>query len=321
MRRPAAALLAALWLPACANARFDVPGATNEAAYRAAHPLYAEYCALTQIKKKTGFGADIRGEIGGHAVFYLNGACRVPGVGYPVLEPCPAGSEEDGVGLSMNAHFRNAKWVATPGRAFFFEGNVPEGTPVTRATYAAVQREAQRRGIYDGVAFYPAVFANKPPAWSDTDWKYEVSVATDYAIALGRGRYCLRIPVDAAQMGRMIAFLNTENAPYRSGTEDFHWSVFQDNCIHLAHNALAAAGLVSPWRTHRFLPIAILDFPVPKNEFVNLARRTNDDWPPDPGALYADLPARAEAAGRQPPAHLPRCPRRGARPAAAQRRL
>ena len=294
-----AASLALLWLAGCANARFDVPGAADEAAYRAEHPFYAEYCALTQIKKKPGFGFEVRGEIGGHAVFYLQGACRVEGAGYPVLQVCDGG---DGVGLSMNAHFRNAKWVATPGRAFFFNGGLAAGTPVTRAAYGAVQREARRRGIYAGVSFHPVVFEAKPASWSDADWKYEVSVATDYAIGLGRGRYCARIPVTRAQMGRMVEFLNGENAPYRRGEQEFHWSVFRDNCIHLAHNALAAAGLVQPWQTHRPLVLAIFDFPVPKNEFVNIVRRTNDEWPPDPGTLYADLPARAEllADGRLP---------------------
>ena len=296
MRRRLLALLLTPLLAACAVARFDVPGASDEAAYAAAHPLYAEYCALTQIKKKPGFGADIRGEIGGHAVFYLNGACLDPASRYPVLRLCGdvSAPHEDGVGLSMNAHFRDAKWVATPGRDFFFNGGLPPGAPLTRAAYEAVQREAKRRGIYDGVAFHPAVFEPKPAGWSDRDWKYEMSVGTDYAIALARGRYCARVPVTRPQMAVMAAFLNDENAPYREHRRVFRWSVFNDNCIHLAHNALATAGLWPRWPTERFLPVAVLDFPVPKNEFVNLMRRANDAWLPDPGAVYRDVAARAE---------------------------
>ena len=288
-RRLLACLLTVLWLGGCAIVRFDVPGAADEAAYVAEHPTYAEFCALSQIKKIQGFGADIRGEIGGHAVFYLNGACLDRAAHYPVLEVCESG---EGVGLSMNAHFRNAKWVATPGRDFFFHGNLAPGAPVTRDTYRAVQREARRRGIYDGVAFNDVVFEDMPQGWSRDDWMYEVSVATDYAIALGRGRYCARVPVDRAQMRAMVDFLNAENAPYREGRRVFDWSVFNDNCIHLAHNALAVAGLWDRWPTERFLPIAVFDFPVPRNEFVNLMRRTNDAWLPDPGAAYADVAAR-----------------------------
>jgi len=279
--RPAALLLAA-WLAGCATESFDRPGAGNEAAYAAAHPYYAEFCALSQIKKKPGFGADIRGEIGGHAVFYLNGACRVEAAHYPVLQVC---DPTDGVGLSMNEHFENAKWVATPGRDFFFHGNLAPDAPVTHATYAAVQAEAKRLGVYDGVRFHPVVFRDMPPGWAARDWMYEVSVATDYAISLGRGRFCARIPVDRAAMGRMVEFLNAENAPYRSGAAVFRWSVFRDNCIHLAHNALAAAGLWDRWPTHRSLLVSVFDFPVPKNEFVNVMRRANDELPLRPADL------------------------------------
>jgi hypothetical protein len=288
--RPILSLFMATWMGGCAVARFDVPGASDEDAYRAAHPYYAEYCALSQIKKKVGFGADIRGEIGGHSVFYLNGVCQVPTTAYPVLQVC---GPEDGAGLSMNEHFANAKWVSTPGRDFFYAGGLPPGG-LTRAQYAAVKAEGRRRGIYDAVRFHDVVFDTMPAGWDREDWKYEVSIGTDWALSLGRGRYCARVPVTPAQMGRMVQFLNTENAPYREGRLEFNWSIFNDNCIHLAHNALAAAGLWDVWPTNRFLPIAMLDFPVPKNEFVNLMRRTNDAWLPDPGAVYADLPARAE---------------------------
>jgi hypothetical protein len=275
-------LCMALLLTACAAAKFERIG-ESEADYATAHPYYAEYCALSQIKKKPGFGAEIRGEIGGHAVFYLNGACLVRDAHYPVLEACDRG----GVGLSMNEHFRNAKWVATPGRDFFFAGNLQDGVPVTQASYQGVQREAKRLGIYDGVTFWDVVFDRMLPGWTREDWKYEMSVGTDYAVGLARGRYCARVPVDRAAMARMIDFLNAENAPYRAG-EDFRWSVFTDNCIHLAHNALAAAGVWEPWPTHRSIMISVFDFPVPRNDFVNLMRRTNDEMPPDPGAAYDD---------------------------------
>ena len=286
-------VLAAAWLGGCAVARFDVPGASDEAAYAAAHPYYAEFCALSQIKKKPGFGAEIRGDIGGHSVFYLNGACLQAGAGYPVLEVCtPGEADQGGVGLSENEHFANAKWVATPGRAFFFRGGLAAGAAVTRADYQRVQAEAKRLGIYDGVRFHDVVFKAMPAGWAREDWKYEMSVATDYATGLGRGRDCARIPVSRPEMGKMVAFLNAENAPYRDGRRVFHWSIFTDNCIHLAHNALAAAGLVAPWPIERPLPIAVFDFPVPKNEFVNIMRRTNDAFPADPGTLYWEVTGR-----------------------------
>ncbi|MBV8914003.1 MAG: hypothetical protein JOZ05_13315 [Acetobacteraceae bacterium] len=280
-------LCLALMMTACAAARFDRVG-EEEAAYVAVHPYYAEFCALSQLKKKSGFGAEILGGIGGHAVFFLRGACLVKAAHYPVLAVCDGGE----TGLSMNAHFRNAKWVGIPGRDFFFQGGLPAGTPVTGATYAAVQREAKLLGIYDGVTFHDSVFDDMPPGWNREDWRYEMSIGTDYGIALARGRYCARVPVDRTAMAKMVAFLNVENAPYRAGAS-FEWSILSDNCIHLAHNALAAAGLWDRWPTGRFILISAFDFPVPRNEFVNLMRRTNDDFPADPGEAYEDPAARS----------------------------
>ena len=296
--RRLASLFLALSIAGCSVADFDLPGAAgDEAAYVAQHPYYAELCALSQIKKKPGYGAEIRGEIGGHSVLYLNGACRIAGLGYPVLDVCDGvdGRPPDGVGLSMNAHFMNAKWVATPGRAFFFHGGLAPDAPLTRDGYERVQRQARRLGIYDGIAFHPEAFDVLPPSWSGQRGeaaKYEVSVATDYAVNLGRGRYCARVPASRAQLAAMVAFLNAQNAPYRSGARVFEWSVFADNCIHLAHNALAAAGLWQPWRTDRPLLVSMFDFPVPKNEFVNLMRRANDLSLLDLASAYQDPAAR-----------------------------
>ena len=286
----------AIWLTACSAEHFDRPGAGgDEALYTSVYPYYAEFCALSQIMKKPGFGADIRGEIGGHSVLYLNGACRDPGTDYPTLRLCdsiasaPADDTRvDGVGLSMNDHFSNAKWVATPGRAFFYDGGLRRNTGLTHADYALTQARAKQLGIYRGVSFHPRFFDDKPADVSQEDYKYEVSIATDYAINFGRGRFCARVPVTRAQMARMVAFLNAQNEPYRDGSKVFEWSVFQDNCIHLAHNALAAAGVWPEWPIDQPLVFAIFDFPVPKNEFVNIMRRTNDPPDLDPSALYND---------------------------------
>jgi len=285
-------VLALAWLAGCSVERFDRAGVdTDDSLYASVYPLYAEFCALSQIKKIRGFGAEIRGEIGGHAVFYLNGACRDPDTAYPTLRLCDAidwTTHEDppvsGVGLSMNAHFANAKWVAIPGRSFFFAGDLPPGHGLTRADYAAVQARAKQLRIYSGITFHAEVFDDMPAGTTQEDYKYEVSVATDYAISLGRGRFCAKIPATRPQMIAMIAFLNAQNAPYRDGREVFNWGLFQDNCIHLAHNALAVAGLWAEWPINQSVIRAIFDFPVPKNEFVNIMRRIND--PP-----RLDLPA------------------------------
>jgi hypothetical protein len=293
-RRIAAAIAATIWLTGC-TAPFDVaPSANIEPTYSVLFPLYAELCAVSQIKKKPGFGVDTSGGPGGHTVFYLNGVCRDRDAGYPTLVMCSADTPEDeqGVGLSVNAHFENANWVATDGRDFFFQGGLRPGERLTHAAYERALKIAESKGIYDGVVFHSEVFDDQPAGMDRHDFMYDVSAATDYAVAFGRDRYCARVPVTREQMAKMVAYLNETNAVYRDGRKQFVWNVVQNNCTHLAHNALAAAGIWDVWPTDRPLVIAAFDFPVPKNEFVNLVRRTNDMNLSDPRALYADNAAR-----------------------------
>ncbi len=282
-----------LWLTGCAMVDFSRPG-TPQGRLAPLESYFAEFCAVSQILQKPGSLAQIRGDIGGHSVFFLHGACRAGPHGQARIQLCdePGAEPADGVGLSMNAHFASTKWVATPGRDFFLNGNLPAGAPLTRAGHAAVMAEAKRLRLYEGVTFHPEVFADMPAGISREDWIQEISVATDYGISLGRGRFCATVPVNRAQMSAMVQFLNDENAPYRDGGATFRWNLFKDNCIHLAHNALAAAGLWREWPTNRPFLVSVLDFPVPRNEFVNLMQRVGDAGLLDPFEIDADPAAR-----------------------------
>ena len=309
MRRLRHLLAAALALAAsaCASLPIAPRGPLDaEASYTALYPYYLEFCALSEIQKIPGYGADIRGGVGGHSTVYLNGAC-LAGSGYPELRVCDgANPGADGVGLSVNAHFANANWAAIPGRDFFYHGDLKPGQPLTHAAYDATKAHARRLGLYDAIRFHDVVFADMPPGYAPDPqgrdaFKYEVSIGTDYAIGYGRDRYCARVPVDAAEMGRIAGYLNGLNRPYRDGVATYVWSVLTDNCIHLAHNALAAIGFWPEWPTHQFFLFAAFDFPVPKNEFVNILRRAND-MPLDPMAAWRDRTTRrAVLAGDGPP--------------------
>jgi hypothetical protein len=263
----------------------------DEAAYTALEPYYLEFCALSEIQKKPGYGADITGGIGGHSTIYLNGACRV-GDGYPEIEVCPTDPAANGVGLSVNSHFANANWVAVPGRDFFYYGDLRPGQPLTRQVYDATKAHAERLGIYNSIRFHDAVFEDMPPGYARDAFKYEVSIGTDYATGYARDRYCARVPVSAAQMARIVDYLNGLNRPYRDGQAIYEWNVLNDNCIHVAHNALSAIGFWPIWPTHQFILLAAFDFPVPKNEFVNIMRRANDMPINDLLAVWNDKPAR-----------------------------
>ncbi|HEV2551686.1 MAG TPA: hypothetical protein VGU20_30535 [Stellaceae bacterium] len=300
IRSCALAVIASLAITACSTAHVDTrPSADAEAAYATLFPYYAELCAVSELKKKPGFGAALASGVGGHAILYLNGACRDRRAGYPVIGLCEddAPGEERGVGLSVNAHFKNAVWVATPGRDFLFHGTLRPGERLTRAVYAQTQATAKAKGIYDGVEFHDGVFADMPPQMSRREYQYEVSVATDYGIGFGRDRYCTRVPLDRERMAALIAYLNELNMPYRSGEKMFDWNVLNNNCSHVAHNALAAARVWSEWPMDRFLLLAAFSFPVPKNEFVNLTWRANDMPIDDIEAIYSDRAARASLMG------------------------
>jgi hypothetical protein len=291
------ALCFLLLLSGCTSTLFNVPENTlNDAEYSSLYPWYAEFCALSEIRKKPDFGAKIvPGGPGGHSILYLNGACRVKDAGYPVLALCGAGDPRPGEGaaLSVNDHYRNVNWIATDGWDFVMHGDLAPGEPLTRKAYLRTETKAKAMGILDGVEFHEEYFKDQPASMSKIDLMYDLSIATDYAVNLGRDRYCARIPLNRAKMSRIVDYLNAVNAPYRSGQQVFHWNVLQNNCAHLAHNALAQAGVWPEWPTRRFVLIAAFDFPVPKNEFVNLMRRTNDMPISDPSALYEDGAARA----------------------------
>ncbi len=299
---------ASIGLAACGTMHVSTALTTDdEHLYEALHPYYAELCALSQFKKKPGFGAPVSSGfgdgIGGHSGLYLNGVCRVADAHYPTVKLCDAdqgsdGDSETGVGISVNSHFKNAVWIATPGRDFYFHGGLRPHEKLTRDAYRRAQATAQKIDILDGVEFHPEVFADMPAGMPRRDYMYEVSVATDYAVGFGRDRYCARVPMDREQMARVAAFLNELNAPYKDGKKDFEWDVLRNNCSHVAHNALAAAGIWDRWETERFALFAAFDFPVPKNEFVNLMRRTNDLPLEDVAALYRDEASRDALMGR-----------------------
>src|SRR5689334_13985024 len=91
LRRCAMALGAATALAACSTAHVDTGvTAAAEQAYESLYPYYAELCAVSELKKKPGFGAEISSGMGGHSVLYLNGVCRDSQAGYPTIRLCDA---------------------------------------------------------------------------------------------------------------------------------------------------------------------------------------------------------------------------------------
>lgn len=266
----------------------------DEVLYRHFYPYHAEVCALSEIRKKPDFGVPLRSGMGGHSLLYLNGVCLDRREGYPALRLCdPDASPGDhGVGISVNSHYRNANWVAAEGRDFVWRGALEPDESLTREAYERTQELAKSMGILDGIEFHSHLFREKPRGMSDRDYMYEISVATDYAVRFGRDIYRVRVPLDRQRMAAIVMFLNDLNAPYRDGSRIFRWRVLNNNCSHVAHNALSSAGIWAPWPTGQFFATAAFRFPVPKNEFVDLVLRTNDLPVHDSRLMYEDEIAR-----------------------------
>ena len=270
------------------------PPACKQRAYEEIVPYYAELCALSELRKRPGFGIPLRSGRGGHLLLYLNGVRVNRAGGYPVLEVSPPGPQagREGAALSANSHYRNANWVAVEDRDFIFRGMLAPDATLTRDAYEQTQEDARARGLLDGIEFHPHFFRDKPPGMSVEAFKYEISIATDYACRFGRDCYRARVPLDAARMRRVVDYLNALNEPYRHGHRIYHWRLFNDNCVHMAHNALAAAGFWPSWPTGQPALLAAFRFPVPKNALVDLALRANDLPIGDPDALFANPEAR-----------------------------
>jgi hypothetical protein len=154
------------------------------------------------------------------------------------------------------------------------------------------------------------------------------SIGTDFALNFARTAYTARVPISRDAMGEVIAYLNGVNE--RAQTNGYTWNMYTNNCSHVIHNALAAAGI---WDakvvrgpgaidvTKDVLSVAkvlalgrMSDFSFPANSFVRLyeagnerpiddalaafrnhdVRRTMDDgWiSTGPGALIATYPIR-----------------------------
>lgn len=262
--------------------------------YERFYPYYAELCALSEVRKKPGFGVRFRSGMGGHALLYLNGVRRDRRPGYPALEVCTSDADaaKHGVGVSVNSHYKNVHWVAAEGRKFVYRGVLTDNEALTRTAYARTQAAAQAMGILEGVAFHDHFLRDIPEGMSIQEFMYELSVATDYAVTFGRDAYRVRVPLDGERMAAVVKFLNAANARYGAGNDEFLWHLLNNNCCHLNHNALAAAGIWKPWPTGQRALLAAFRFPVPKNEFVDLVHRTNDMPIENPLALYEDKAAR-----------------------------
>lgn len=239
--------------------------------YDQLYPYYVELCAVSQFRSKTkGTGG-----VPGHAVMYLKGACQDETAPYPQLRRChriatDPYDPEHGAGVSVNRWLRNVNWIATPGRALFYEGNLPPGERLTQAHFDATVQAVVEADVFRGVEFheYPAT----SPERTLTAFIAHHSLATDNALRFARSVFCARMPVAEDMLVEVMDFLNELNREFATGEADYEWSGFSDNCVHTLRNALAAASIWTPTSVRVIKLRQIFNLAIPANEFVNLAR-------------------------------------------------
>jgi hypothetical protein len=252
-----------------------VPVRLPERAYEELFPYYAELCAVSRFDR---LGVE-RGGSAGHAVLYLKGACRDEKAPFPTLRLCRERVDDlrdprHGVGISVQAAFRNVNWVAYPGRELFFNGNLRRGRPLTRAHFVATRDAIVAQGLLRGVEVYPEKLTGVLPGTQE-QVVAESLLGTDVAIRFARSVFCATIPLERPQLERAVEHLNELNRRYQADPRGYQYSLYYDNCVRALHDTLAAAGVWAPRaKRSRFLG-QVTQMGVPGNEFTDLAARVN----------------------------------------------
>jgi hypothetical protein len=238
-------------------------------------PYYIELCAVSQyrpIDKPLGGSP-------GHAVMYLKGACRDTTAGYPRLRLCNShdvdrDSLAHGTGVSVNRWFKNVNWVAIPGKALFYDGNLGTYDLLDQHHFDATVQAALDLGLYDGIEVHVKPDEEAPKLMRE--FVAEESIGTDFALRFGRSVFCTRVPMDQMMLIQTMDYLNALNDQYQRGEDPYRWSGYSDNCVHTLHNALAAAGIWKPKSVRAVKTRQLFNLAVPANTFIDLAFLGNE---------------------------------------------
>jgi hypothetical protein len=251
-----------------------VPIRVPEPAYEELFPHYAELCAVSRFNR---LGVE-HGGAAGHAVLYLKGACRDESAPFPTLRMCPEVVNDlrdprHGVGVSVNAAYKNVNWVAYPGRRLFFNGNLERGQTLTQEHFDATIHSIVDLGVLRGVEVDEERLVFTHPEAPLEERLAESLMGTDVAIRFARSVWCASVPLERAQLERAVDHLNQLNRRYASGEASYDYSLYYDNCLRALHDSLAAAGVWEPVKERsRFLG-QLFQMKVPANEVIQLAER------------------------------------------------
>jgi hypothetical protein len=268
------------------------PGGGSALSYDALFPYYFEYAAMSRIHR---IGEEPGGRHG-HAAFYLKGVERVRGADYPQLQLVPEDADlsdpDAGVGVSVNKVLRNVNWVAFDGMDLFYNGGLAAGDTVDSLAVARVVNRVAAAGVFAGVEFHGG---------DPGEAGLERSLGTDFALRFGRDVAAVRVPLTRGMTGEIVDYLNAMNARYAEDPDvDFTWDGVEDNCTHLAVNALARVCGLRALRTDAGPVMRLFNLAIPANVLVDLARAGNGNPAGAPDAADRRTLARYRWMLRQP---------------------
>ncbi len=273
VRTPRFGLIAMIVLVSACTSLQDTyyPPQQPGAEYDSLYPQYIQLCAVSQIRARFA----TKGGSAGHAVMYLNGACKDNAYPYPRIKLCAEDSRQTGVGISVNKTFKNVNWMAVPGKALFFHGNLKPGEFLETEQVRATIRYAADEDVFEGIKIHEQY---EPP--SDDESALETLLAsetlgTDFALTFGRNVYCANVPVSEPVLSDIVDYLNGLNDQYARGEATYNWSGYSDNCVHTLRNALAAGSVWPPKSINQIKLLQLFHLAVPANEFAELAFRAN----------------------------------------------
>jgi hypothetical protein len=273
---PALALLGAIASGCFMGKQGDrvVPVRLATAEYEALFPNYVSLCAVSRFDR---IGVE-RGGNAGHAVMYLKGVCRVPDAPYPQVEICPERVDDvhdprHGVGVSVNAAYKNVNWVAYPGRHLFFNGNLKPEDTLDQAHFEATIQAILDQQLLRGVEVNEDELTGILPGTLEHRTA-ESLLGTDTAIRFARSVWCNTLPVTRPQIEAIVAHLNEVNRVYAT-ERPYVYSLLSDNCVDLLHNTLAAAEVWEPKHHYRMAVRKLMRIGIPANEVVDFGVRAN----------------------------------------------
>jgi len=273
------------------------PTRRPEPAYEAMFPHYVELCAVSQFRRRDGK----TGGIPGHAVMYLKGACVDRDAPYPTLERCLENTvdpedQRHGAGISVNRIFKNVNWMAVPGKRLLLDGDLAPDERLTQERYDAIEREAIELGVFRGIEVHERFLEDKDPGVSLEEFIADRAIGTDFALRLSRTAWCTRLPVTQPMIVEIMEYLNEMNRQYATGEADYDWSGYHDNCVHLLHNALAAADVWKPKSIRVIKLRQMFNLAVPANAVIDLGWRSVSSPLEDPDKLRRDTVSRESLA-------------------------